>query len=92
MTVHTGWRHGAACLDADPELFFPIGTASAAARQAQEAKRICRACPAQAPCLAWALENGVTDGVWGGRTAEERRALRSQRRRAGAGLAAVSPA
>jgi WhiB family transcriptional regulator, redox-sensing transcriptional regulator len=86
MTVHTGWRHDAACLDADPELFFPIGTASAASRQAQEAKRICRTCPAQVQCLAWALENGVTDGVWGGRTAEERRAIRSRERRAGTGV------
>ena len=78
MTVYLGWRHGAACLDADPELFFPVGVASAAARQAQEAKRICQACPAQVQCLAWAREHGVTDGVWGGRTAEERRVIRSR--------------
>jgi len=34
----------------------------------EEAKRICRDCPVQIHCLAWALENGVTDGVWGGTT------------------------
>src|SRR5271154_4303009 len=53
MTVHASWREAAACRDADPELFFPVGTAGPALRQIQEAKRICLACPAQAPCLAW---------------------------------------
>jgi WhiB family redox-sensing transcriptional regulator len=52
MTVHASWREAAACRDADPELFFPVGTAGPALRQIEEAKRICRACPAQAPCLA----------------------------------------
>ena len=27
-------------------------------------------------CLAWALDHNVTDGVWGGTTADERRAIR----------------
>ena len=52
MTAHTSWRETAACRDADPELFFPVGTAGPALSQTEEAKRICRACPAQAPCLA----------------------------------------
>jgi hypothetical protein len=47
---------------------LPIGTTGAALRQMEEAKRICRDCPVQIHCLAWALENGVTDGVWGGTT------------------------
>jgi WhiB family transcriptional regulator, redox-sensing transcriptional regulator len=77
MTVHVNWRDDAACRDADPELFFPVGTAGSALRQIREARRICCDCPAQAPCLAWALHHGVTDGVWGGTTEEQRRALRS---------------
>jgi WhiB family redox-sensing transcriptional regulator len=77
MTVHVNWREDAACRDADPELFFPVGTAGPALRQIREARRICRDCPAQAPCLAWALHHGVTDGVWGGTTEGQRRALRS---------------
>src|ERR1700722_13658872 len=79
MTVHASWREAAACRDADPDLFFPIGTAGPALRQIQEAKRICRACPAQAPCLAWALDHGVGSGVWGGYTEAERRVLRRPR-------------
>jgi len=76
MTAHVSWHEAAACRDADPDLFFPVGTAGPALRQTEEAKRICRACPAQAPCLAWALDHGVGSGVWGGATEAERRALR----------------
>ena len=61
---------------ADPELFFPVGTTGPALRQIREAKRICRGCPAQAPCLAWALDHGVAAGIWGGATEDERRAMR----------------
>ena len=66
MTVHVNWRQDAACRDADPELFFPVGTTGPALHQIRDARRICCGCPAQAPCLAWALDHGVTDGVWGG--------------------------
>jgi WhiB family redox-sensing transcriptional regulator len=75
MTVHVNWREDIACRDADPDLFFPVGPAGPALRQVDEAKRICRTCPAQARCLAWALDHGVTDGVWGGTTEDERRAV-----------------
>ena len=77
MTIDVNWREDAACRDADPDLFFPVGTAGPALRQIREARRICCGCPAQARCLAWALHHGVTDGVWGGTTGEQRRALRS---------------
>ena len=76
MTVRVNWQKVAACRDADPDLFFPIGTTGPALRQAREAIRICRTCPIQVRCLAWALERGVADGVWGGTTAEQRRAIR----------------
>jgi WhiB family redox-sensing transcriptional regulator len=81
MTPRANWRDAAACRDADPDLFFPIGTTGPARRQIGEAKRVCRTCPAQTQCLAWALDNRVTDGVWGGTTREERRAMRSLPRR-----------
>ena len=58
MTVHMNWRGDVACRDADPDLFFPIGTTGPALRQMEEAKRICRVCPVQIQCLAWALGNG----------------------------------
>ena len=81
MTARANWRDDAACRDADPDLFFPVGTTGPALRQIGEAKRVCRTCPAQTQCLAWALDNRVIDGVWGGTTGEERRAMRSLPRR-----------
>jgi WhiB family redox-sensing transcriptional regulator len=71
------WRDNAACLHSDPDLFFPDGTAGPALRQVDEAKRICRGCPVRTPCLAWALDQGSSLGVWGGTTEDERRAIRA---------------
>jgi WhiB family redox-sensing transcriptional regulator len=81
MTAPANWRDDAACRNADPELFFPLGTAGPALGQVREARRICQACRAQTQCLAWALDNEVTDGVWGGTTEDERRVIRSLCRR-----------
>jgi WhiB family redox-sensing transcriptional regulator len=70
------WREEAACRHADPDLFFPVGTTGPVLRQVEEAKRICQACPARRPCLAWALNHNVASGVWGATTEEERHAIR----------------
>ena len=88
MTAHANWRDDAACRDADPDLFFPVGTTGPVLHQIDEAKRICRACPAQGQCLAWALDQPTTDGVWGGTTEDERRdhrQLRAPARTSGSG-------
>jgi WhiB family transcriptional regulator, redox-sensing transcriptional regulator len=74
MTTGTNWRDDAACLDIDPDLFFPVGTI--ALDQIDEAKRICLACPVRKRCLAWALELDAASGIWGGTTEDERSALR----------------
>ena len=60
------WRNRAACLDEDPELFFPIGNTGPALQQIEEAKAVCRRCPVMDTCLKWALESGQDAGVWGG--------------------------
>ncbi len=70
------WLHRAACLKEDPDLFFPIGEAGPAQDQVEDARRVCHGCVVREPCLAWALEVGVADGVLGGLTGVERRALR----------------
>ena len=46
------WRHKAACLDEDPELFFPIGNTGPALLQIEEAKQVCRRCDVRDACLA----------------------------------------
>jgi WhiB family redox-sensing transcriptional regulator len=66
----------AACLCEEPELFFPIGNSGPALTQIEEAKAVCNRCPVIDACLGFALENGMTAGVWGGLTEDERRALR----------------
>lgn len=70
------WHRSAACRHADPELFFPVGTAGPALEEAERAKQVCAACPVQAPCLKWALEHSVAFGIWGGLTEAERLDLR----------------
>jgi len=69
------WRERAACRCADPDLFFPVSETGPSRLQIWQAKQICHACPVQWMCLAWALQHSVTDGIWGGSTQSERRAL-----------------
>ena len=70
------WRHKAACRDEDPELFFPIGNTGPALIQIDEAKDVCQRCSVTDDCLTWALETGQDNGVWGGLSEDERRALK----------------
>ncbi len=75
------WRQRAACREADPELFFPVGRLrergqlTLAGHQAADAKVICGRCPVTASCLAFALESRAEPGVWGGLDEDERREL-----------------
>ncbi len=70
------WMSRGACRHADPELFFPIATATGpAARQVEAAKAVCGRCVVRANCLSYALE-AMPEGIWGGTTLEERRAVR----------------
>lgn len=74
------WRHRAACRDEDPELFFPIGTTGPALLQVDEAKAVCQRCDVRDECLRWAMDSGQDNGVWGGLSEDERRALRRRSR------------
>ena len=65
------WRSKGACLQHDPETFFPN-----AAEDPAPALEICRTCTVLGPCLAAALDSGECDGVWGATTPEERRPMR----------------
>lgn len=85
------WRAQGACLDEDPELFFPIGSSDAAYHQVEVAKQICGGCRVQEACLTWALRMGGLQGVWGGTSESERAALRRRAARS-ATKAALSPA
>jgi WhiB family transcriptional regulator, redox-sensing transcriptional regulator len=76
-----GWRGQAACLDEDPELFFPVGTTGPALDQITQAKAVCAGCSVRVECLEYALQTYQDAGVWGGLGEDERRALRRSRRR-----------
>jgi WhiB family redox-sensing transcriptional regulator len=76
------WRHEAACLAEDPELFFPVGNTGPAILQIEEAKDVCRRCPVVETCLAWALDTKQDAGVWGGLSEDDRLALRRRNARA----------
>jgi WhiB family redox-sensing transcriptional regulator len=69
------WHERAACLGQDPELFFPVGNSGPALVQIDEAKAVCGRCPVAEQCLRWALKAGQVDGIWGGTTESERRAM-----------------
>jgi len=78
----TTWRNRAACLDEDPELFFPVGNTGPALLRIEEAKAVCRRCEVVETCLEWAMESGQDFGVWGGMSEDERRALKRRYARA----------
>lgn len=76
------WRDKAACLTADPELFFPVGNTGPAVDQIEKAKAVCARCTVSEMCLQYALETNQDSGVWGGLSEDERRALKRRAARA----------
>jgi len=76
------WRDGAACLDEDPDLFFPVGNTGPALRQTEEAKAVCLRCEVVEACLKWAMGSGQETGVFGALAEDERRALKRRNARA----------
>jgi WhiB family redox-sensing transcriptional regulator len=73
--MDTEWMARGRCRDLDPAIFFPNDGVGV-----QAAQRICAECPAQLPCLEYALVNRVDHGVWGGASERQRRRLLRQRR------------
>ena len=65
------WFDQAACVDAGPDAFFPEKGQDATAALA-----ICGRCPVRGRCADYALEQGFTDGVFGGMTPKDRKAGR----------------
>jgi len=69
------WGADAACLTADPELFFADGEDAKSRQDRALAREICGRCPSQPECLTDALERDERAGMWGGLTYDERRGL-----------------
>jgi WhiB family transcriptional regulator, redox-sensing transcriptional regulator len=82
IEYRTNWRAASACLNADPDMFFPVAVGTAASKQVSLALRICEGCAVRQHCLDFAMRSGEKDGIWGGTTPEERiRARRASHRR-----------
>jgi WhiB family redox-sensing transcriptional regulator len=69
------WSDRAACLSAEPDVFFPVGSAGLAVDDITAAKAICAGCSVLADCRDYALRSRQPFGVWGGLDEEERRAI-----------------
>lgn len=65
------WVKDALCAQTDPDAFFPENSQSTL-----PARRTCARCPVVAECLAYALENHITEGFWGSTSPRQRRKLR----------------
>ena len=76
------WRQHASCANLDTNVFFPVGLTGTAIEQTNLAKSVCNDCPVANQCLEFALRTLQDYGVWGGRTEDERRAIRRSRRAA----------
>lgn len=63
----------ALCAEVDPEVWFPE-----TGHSTQGAKALCRLCEVEAECLEYALEHDERHGVWGGKSENERRRLRTR--------------
>lgn len=76
IAAEEAWVAEAACLGADPEIFFPIRGDN---HMLAKAKAICAVCPVKDDCREYALTNFVKHGVWGGTSERERRRIRRAR-------------
>ncbi|MEU4090123.1 WhiB family transcriptional regulator [Streptomyces aureus] len=63
------WGEQALCRTADPDELFVEGAAQ------HRAKALCAGCPVRLECLSFALDNRIEQGIWGGATERDRRAL-----------------
>lgn len=92
------WRAQAECAKPgrSANAWFPVGNTGPALLQIQTAKDVCNhECPVRDQCLRFALTAGMTDGVWGGMSEDERKAFRrrvTRRRLQGASKAEAQAA
>lgn len=68
------WMQDAACLQVDPDLFFPSKGDGPAGRAA---RGVCATCDVVAECLAFALRTKQTKGFWGGKSPRELAEIRT---------------
>jgi WhiB family transcriptional regulator, redox-sensing transcriptional regulator len=72
------WLQDAACIGADPEIFFAEVNGKFSTPRTKQAIKLCQECPVRLKCLAWALETGDGFAVLGGMTPLQRTKYRRE--------------
>ncbi len=75
-TASKDWMQEGACQGLDPNIFYPDKDADDDSPDVRAAKAICSMCVVQVECLEYALKTNQGDGIWGGLTGRNRRALK----------------
>ena len=73
MPTPPEWMRQAACVSEESDMMRPPGRGAP-----MLARKVCSPCPVQRQCLRYALNNDITDGIWGGTTRSQRRILSKQ--------------
>jgi WhiB family redox-sensing transcriptional regulator len=73
--MNVTWKLEGACRWVEPDLFFPVSDADA-----EPARSVCAGCSVRQHCLEYSIDVRDFEGVWGGLTGPERRALDRRRR------------
>lgn len=72
------WADRAACRTHPTSTFYAAGTGHSDETM-RDAVQICAGCPVREECLQWSIAAGeIYDGIWGGATPRQRRALARQ--------------
>jgi WhiB family redox-sensing transcriptional regulator len=84
------WSDDAVCKGYDwPDTFFPkTYTGADLSFVVPAARELCNRCPVRGECLSHALTYDEREGIWGGLTPDERRALKANGEREGPRAAA----
>jgi WhiB family transcriptional regulator, redox-sensing transcriptional regulator len=83
------WGDDRPCAGVPADVFFPVRqlvgnrvrNSSEYERRVAQAKALCATCPYRQPCADYAIDQRITDGIFGGLDPDERRRVANQRRR-----------
>ena len=76
------WKEEARCKGEPLSTFFIVGPLDNVAQAHANWPRInelCGKCPVKQNCLDYALDNHIRQGIWGGKTYQQRRKYRKER-------------
>lgn len=83
IAASTAWQEHAACLPLDTAIFFPnsSSTSKASSSAWERPLVVCNRCVVRGACLDFALKWKLSDGMYGGKTPEERVTIRNRRKK-----------